>query len=91
MGYCPKCNNNLIKDNPCSYCVWKGDIGPGKELRDIIKRSPVADIKHRMLEERAVRFSVPPQQLPDSVLDERESDEVKDHGQSSLSNKTSDL
>ena len=44
-----------------------------------------------MLEERAVRFSVPPQQLPDSVLDERESDDVKDHGQSSLSNKTSDL
>ena len=68
---CPKCNNNLIKDNPCpscygndktpdaaslaacpichgtghilaqlarpcSYCGWKGDIGPGEELRDII-------------------------------------------------------
>ena len=23
----------------CSYCIWKGDAGPGKLLRDIIKEA----------------------------------------------------
>ena len=37
MDTCPKCGNGVRKGKLCPYCVWKGDIGPGKELRDIIK------------------------------------------------------
>lgn len=33
---CPKCNNYL-KNNICEYCIWKGDAGPGLQLKNIIK------------------------------------------------------
>ena len=39
---CPLCNNPLTWDKkeayePCEYCIWKGPIGPGKQLRAIVK------------------------------------------------------
>ena len=38
MKICPKCNNQeFTKEGLCEYCLWKGDIGPGKLLREIIK------------------------------------------------------
>ena len=40
---CERCNNTLFwnpkkKDyRECSYCIWKGDIGPGATLKEIIR------------------------------------------------------
>ncbi len=35
---CPRCYNTLFtKSGDCAYCIWTGDIGPGAQLRQIIK------------------------------------------------------
>lgn len=38
MKKCPRCRNTVFgKDGLCSYCIWKGDEGPGKKLRLLLK------------------------------------------------------
>ena len=35
---CPTCKNiEFNKAGECGYCIWKGTIGPGAQLRQIIK------------------------------------------------------
>lgn len=34
---CKKCGNALSKDGSCSYCIWKGDAGPGLKLKQLLK------------------------------------------------------
>jgi len=39
MKECPRCKNtHLTKEGLCAYCVWKGDVGPGAELRAMIRK-----------------------------------------------------
>jgi len=39
MKKCPKCKNiEFYPNGLCAYCVWHGDIGPGKQLKEIIKK-----------------------------------------------------
>ena len=39
---CPKCGNTETNSNgDCSYCSWKGDVGPGAELKEIVKEQYV--------------------------------------------------
>jgi len=36
---CPICGNTeKTKNGDCTYCIWKGTIGPGAEIKNIIKR-----------------------------------------------------
>ena len=36
---CPVCSNTeKTKNGRCAYCIWKGTIGPGAEIKNIIKR-----------------------------------------------------
>lgn len=37
MYTCPVCKNNRT-ESYCGYCVWKGNEGPGKRLRDMVAR-----------------------------------------------------
>ena len=40
MKTCKTCGNTeWTKAGLCSYCVWKGTVGPGKQLREIAKQS----------------------------------------------------
>ena len=40
VGGCVKCGNEETNEHgQCTYCVWKGDIGPGADLKEIIKKS----------------------------------------------------
>jgi len=32
----PFCRARFTKGKYCPYCEWKGDAGPGKQLKDII-------------------------------------------------------
>ena len=35
---CPTCKNiEFNKAGECGYCIWRGTIGPGAQLRQIIK------------------------------------------------------
>jgi hypothetical protein len=37
MTECPRCRNTeKTSGGDCWYCAWKGDAGPGAELREII-------------------------------------------------------
>jgi len=46
MAICPKCKNKLI-NNICQYCTWKGDIGPGRRLREMIKNVNQQKVKRK--------------------------------------------
>ena len=35
----PYCRARYAKEKFCEYCEWKGTIGPGKQLKDIISLS----------------------------------------------------
>jgi len=38
MQKCTYCGNTeFTKQGLCTYCVWKGDAGPGKLAKEIIK------------------------------------------------------
>ena len=38
VGGCAKCGNEETNEHgQCTYCVWKGDIGPGADLKEILK------------------------------------------------------
>lgn len=34
---CPKCGNQRTESN-CDYCNWKGDEGPGAQLKSLVKQ-----------------------------------------------------
>ena len=39
VGGCVRCGNRETnKNGQCAYCVWKGDIGPGADLKEMIKK-----------------------------------------------------
>jgi hypothetical protein len=47
MSKCTRCNNQLDKDGSCPYCIWKGDEGPGKQLKEIIKNTRNKKLKEK--------------------------------------------
>lgn len=47
MKKCETCGNIIrLPDGSCEYCVWKGNIGPGHELKEIIKKERTAEKEH---------------------------------------------
>jgi len=48
---CPKCHNRVHSEfGDCPYCVWKGDAGPGTDLRRILgngNSTSIADSRSR--------------------------------------------